>query len=151
MLLCESVGYPTILSLTPVATLGVAFFFFLQWLLLVTQMFWVCEKGETAWKNRPYAQCVLGEAVGITQLASTFSSPNRSSSVAERRFVAATISDIILVIAPLWILKDVRVSSGLRIRLIAIFSCSLMTTMAGLAHAILVLKLPGALEAIMGE
>ena len=64
---------------------------------------------------------------------------------------AETISDFILVVAPLWILRDVRVSSGLRIRLIAIFSCSMMTTMAGLAHAILVLKMPGALEAIMGE
>lgn len=53
--------------------------------------------------------------------------------------------------APLWILRDVRVSPGLRIRLIAIFSCSVMTTMAGIAHAVLVLRMPGALEAIMGE
>ena len=65
--------------------------------------------------------------------------------------VAATISDFILIIAPLWILRDVRISSGLRIRLFAIFSCSMMTTITGLAHAILILKMPGALEAIMGE
>ena len=65
--------------------------------------------------------------------------------------VAAAVSDFILVVAPLWILRDVRVSSGLRIRLIAIFSCSLMTTLVGLAHAILILKMPGALEAILGE
>lgn len=114
------------------ALLGVALFFFLQWVLLMTQMFWICEKSDPVWKNREYAQCVLGEAVGITQVATE------------------TISDFILVIAPLWILKDVRVSSGLRIRLIAIFSCSLMTTMAGVAHAVMVLKMPGALEAIMG-
>jgi len=65
--------------------------------------------------------------------------------------VAAAVSDFILVVAPLWILRDVRVSSALRIRLIAIFSCSLMTTSVGLAHAILILKMPGALEAILGE
>lgn len=64
---------------------------------------------------------------------------------------AETISDFILVIAPLWILRRVRVSLGLRIRLIAIFSCSMMTTVAGIVHAVMVLKMPGALEAIMGE
>jgi len=112
--------------------LGVAAFFFLQWIILFVQMFWVCEKGNSSWKEHDYAQCVLGEAVGITQV------------------VTETISDFILVIAPLWILRDVRLSSGLRIRLIVVFSCSMMTTMAGLAHAILVLKMPGALEAIMG-
>lgn len=112
--------------------LGVAGFFVLQWALLIAQMFWICEKTDPAWKNHEYAQCVLGEAVGITQVATE------------------TISDFILVIAPLWILKGVRVSSWLRIRLIAIFSCSMMTTIAGVIHAVMVLKKPGALEAVMG-
>ena len=67
------------------------------------------------------------------------------------RPVAATVSDFILILAPLWILRDVRVSSALRIRLIAIFSCSLMTTLVGLVHVILILKMPGALEAILGK
>ena len=78
-------------------------------------------------------------------------SPSRRPSLIEDHVVAETISDFILIIAPLWILRDVRLASGLRIRLIAVFSCSMMTTMVGLAHAILVLKMPGALEAIMGE
>ena len=65
--------------------------------------------------------------------------------------VAEITSDFILVVAPLWILRGVRVSSGLRIRLIAIFSCSIMTTIVGVVHAVFVLKMPGALEAIMGE
>ena len=76
---------------------------------------------------------------------------NYYSSRADGVLVAETISDTILVIAPLWILRGVRVTSGLRIRLIAIFSCSMMTTMVGVVHAVLVLKMPGALEAIMGE
>ena len=37
----------------------------------MTQMFWVCEKGSVSWKDREYVQCVLGDAVGITQVAST--------------------------------------------------------------------------------
>lgn len=53
-----------------VVTAGVAVFFFLQWILLVAQMFWVCGKGDTSWENHEYAQCVLGEAVGITQVTS---------------------------------------------------------------------------------
>lgn len=93
-----------------------------------------------AWKSRRYhssSECVL--------LRPT------NSFLTEHHLAAETISDVILVISPLWILRDVRMSSGLRIRLIAIFSCSLMTTMVGLAHVVLILKMPGALEAIMGE
>ena len=80
-----------------------------------------------------------------------FVSLGHHSSVIERYPVAHTISDFILIIAPLWILRDVRVSPGLRTRLIAIFSCSAVTGLTGVAHAVLVLKHPGALEAIMGE
>ena len=113
-------------------------------------MFWVCEKGDNSWKNREYVQCVLGEAVAITQLTSVSCSSDPIFLLLNH-IAAETISDLILVVAPLWILRDVRISSGLRIRLIAIFSCSLMTTLVGLVHAILILKMPGALEAIMGE
>lgn len=65
--------------------------------------------------------------------------------------VAETVSDFILVIAPLWILRGVRLPPALRIRLVAIFSCSMMTTVFGIAHAVLVLEMPGAMEAVMGE
>jgi len=112
--------------------LGVAVFFFLEWILLITQMFWVCGKEDVQWENSPYAQCVLGDAVAITRLT------------------AEIISDSILVISPLWIIRDVRLSSGLRTRLIAIFSSSMMTTLVGLAHVVLIIKMPGALEAILG-
>ena len=43
---------------------------FLQWLLLMVQMFWVCEKGDTAWKEAPFALCPLGIRVAITQAVS---------------------------------------------------------------------------------
>ena len=126
---------------------------FFQWVLLMTQMFWVCEKGDTTWKQAPFALCPLGLHVAITQAVSEYSlsrfSVNPclnfgSSSLAE------TFSDILLIVAPLWILRNVRVTSAVRFRLISVFACSLATTIAALAHAILVIRLPGTWEAIIG-
>jgi hypothetical protein len=64
--------------------------------------------------------------------------------------LAETFSDLLLVVAPLWILRNVRVSSAVRFRLISVFTCSIATTLAALAHAILVIRLPGTWEAIIG-
>jgi len=52
--------------------LVVALVLLLQWLLLVVQMFWVCEKGNTAWKKAPFALCPLGLHVAITQAVSEY-------------------------------------------------------------------------------
>lgn len=52
--------------------LVVALVIFLQWLLLMVQMFWVCEKGDTAWKEAPFALCPLGLDVAITQAVSEY-------------------------------------------------------------------------------
>jgi hypothetical protein len=112
--------------------LVIAVVILLQWILLMVQMFWVCEKGDTAWKEAPFALCPLGLHVAITQA------------------VTETFSDILLIVAPLWILRNVRVTSAVRFRLISVFTCSLATTFAALAHAILVIRLPGIWEAIVG-
>jgi hypothetical protein len=53
--------------------LGIALVIFLQWLLLVAQMFWVCEKGDTSWKDAPFALCPLGLKVAVTQAVSEYS------------------------------------------------------------------------------
>jgi len=53
--------------------LVVAILMFLQWILLVVQMFWVCERGDTAWKEAPFALCPLGLHVAITQAVSKYS------------------------------------------------------------------------------
>ena len=50
--------------------LVVAFVIFFQWALLMVQMFWVCEKGNTSWKDAPFALCPLGPHVAITQVVS---------------------------------------------------------------------------------
>lgn len=65
-------------------------------------------------------------------------------------FAAGTFSDILLIVAPLWILRNVRVTSAVRFRLISVFTCSIATTIAALAHAVLVIHLPGTWEAIIG-
>ena len=55
--------------------LVVALVIFLQWFLLMVQMFWVCEKGNTAWKDAPFALCPLGLHVAITQAVSEYKFP----------------------------------------------------------------------------
>jgi hypothetical protein len=130
--------------------LVIAVVIFLQWVLLMVQMFWVCEKVETAWKNSDKL-CALGPHVAITQVVSKcplvcFRIDNCLSSL-----LAETFSDFLLIVAPLWILRNVRVSSAVRFRLISVFACSLATTIAALAHAIMVIRLPGDLEAIVGS
>lgn len=50
----------------------IAIVIFLQWVLLMVQMFWVCEKGDTAWKQAPFALCPLGLHVAITQAVSKY-------------------------------------------------------------------------------
>lgn len=64
--------------------------------------------------------------------------------------LAETFSDIPLIIAPLWILQNVRLPSAVRFRLVSVFACSLITTIAALAHAALVVRDPGVWEAIVG-
>lgn len=64
--------------------------------------------------------------------------------------LAGTFSDILLIVAPLWILRNVRVTSAVRFRLISVFACSMATTIAALAHAILLIRVPGTWEATIG-
>jgi len=52
--------------------LVVAIVLFLQWVLLMVQLFWVCEKGDTAWKEAPFALCPIGLRVAITQVVSEY-------------------------------------------------------------------------------
>lgn len=54
-----------------------------------------------------------------------------------------------LVFSPLWLLRKVNVNRGLRFRLLSAFFVSIATTIAAVAHAILVIALPGAYEVIV--
>jgi len=135
--------------------LVVAVVMLLQWVLLMVQMFWVCEKGDTSWKEAPFALCPLGLHVAITQAVSEY--PHcRLLFISVQPLLpfpsptAETFSDVLLIVAPLWVLRDVRVTSAVRFRLISVFTCSLATTLAALAHAVLVIRVPGVWEAIVG-
>ena len=55
-----------------------------------------------------------------------------------------------MIVAPLWILRVVRVTSAVRFRLISVFTCSILTSVVGLAHAVLVIREPGVWEAMIG-
>ena len=54
-----------------------------------------------------------------------------------------------MIVAPLWIIRYVLITSGARLRLISVFACSLITTVVALVHAILVIRFPGVWEAII--
>lgn len=49
---------------------GSAWFFVLEWLVLIIQIFWVCEITSTEWKRTEGGLCILGNAVAVTEVLS---------------------------------------------------------------------------------
>ncbi|KAJ7746744.1 hypothetical protein DFH07DRAFT_924236 [Mycena maculata] len=99
--------------------LGVAFVFLGTCLILIAQLFWTCEP-KPQWKDDATPQCPLGRQVVIFQL------------------ISDVVSDTSLLVAPLqllWHLED----RSLRRRLCVIFSTCIVTTIASLVHAVLIL------------
>ncbi|KAJ7205100.1 hypothetical protein B0H12DRAFT_1160677 [Mycena haematopus] len=86
-------------------------------LLLLAQLFWVCES-RTQWKNLPNPQCGLPQQVAI---------------------FTDIISDAILLFAP-WPLFRSLVDKSLGHKLTIIFSTCLATTFVSLSHATFILK-----------
>ncbi|KAF7358622.1 hypothetical protein MSAN_01200900 [Mycena sanguinolenta] len=86
-------------------------------LLLVAQVFWVCEsRARSSWKSRPDPECGLPRQVAIFQ------------------FVADVTSDAILLFAP-WPLFRSLVDKSLARKLTVIFSVSVATTILSIVHA----------------
>ncbi|KAG6817378.1 hypothetical protein H0H87_009565 [Tephrocybe sp. NHM501043] len=50
---------------------GFAASFLVVWVILFSQVFWVCE-AEPEWKDTPAPQCALGRNVAIAQLISAW-------------------------------------------------------------------------------
>ncbi|KAJ7132185.1 hypothetical protein C8R44DRAFT_698538 [Mycena epipterygia] len=99
--------------------LGVAFVFLGACIILIAQLFWICERNPQ-WKNGATPQCPLGRQVVIFQL------------------ISDVVSDTLLIVAPLqllWHLED----KGLRRRLCIIFSTCIVTTIVSLVHAAMIL------------
>ncbi|KIJ55668.1 hypothetical protein M422DRAFT_139424, partial [Sphaerobolus stellatus SS14] len=101
----------------------VAFLFMGVCVLLICQLFWVCEL-LSGWKDISSPQCALNKQVAISQLVSDL------------------IADLILILTPLKILSELR-NKQLRLRLMSIFSTCIVTTMVSLIHAIYILNSGG--------
>jgi len=99
--------------------LFVAAIFALTVVLLVGQVFWVCES-NAAWKRLSIPQCPLDTQVAVCQL------------------VADVVSDIVLMVAPLKLFRDI-LNKGLRRRLILIFSASIVITVVSSVHVFYIL------------
>ncbi|KIK65867.1 hypothetical protein GYMLUDRAFT_55790 [Collybiopsis luxurians FD-317 M1] len=100
-------------------------YFILAMLVLVAQVFWVCEpqNRHNHWKDSPSPQCVLGENVAITQVTTD------------------AIADFILVAVPLFLLRYLKSedAKGQRLRLSVSFVVGGLTTFVSIVHAVYLL------------
>ncbi|KAJ7651147.1 hypothetical protein FB45DRAFT_820627 [Roridomyces roridus] len=102
----------------------VAVGFGITWAVLFAQTFWVCE-AEPGWKQSKGGQCALGESVAITQV------------------ITDVISDAILIVAPLKLIYRVRLERSLKLRLMAVFATTAITTAVSIYHAYIVFRFGG--------
>ncbi|KAJ8089742.1 hypothetical protein PM082_015010 [Marasmius tenuissimus] len=91
-------------------------------MLLVCQLFWVCEPGNatTRWKEMENPKCNLTKQVAILQVA------------------ADSVSDSVLVFIPIRLIQTIS-SHSLRRRLAWIFSTGFITTAVSIPHATFIL------------
>ncbi|RDB24735.1 hypothetical protein Hypma_007658 [Hypsizygus marmoreus] len=108
--------------------LFVAALFFITTVVLVTQLFWVCEP-EPGWKLEDSPQCVLTRQVVVLQI------------------VTDVLADAILITAPLRLLRNLS-DRKLRRRLTVIFSTCLITTVVSIVHAAFIFLRAGPQEVI---
>ncbi|KAG1770339.1 hypothetical protein EV702DRAFT_1140027 [Suillus placidus] len=103
--------------------------FVIAWAILFAQVWWTCES-EPSWKTQPRPQCDLGRNVAIAQI------------------ITDVFGDAILILAPFRLIYKVRLTKAQKIRILAIFSTSAITSIVSLAHAYYVLTAGGLKEAV---
>ncbi|KAK7471170.1 hypothetical protein VKT23_002581 [Stygiomarasmius scandens] len=101
--------------------------FLVTWAILDAQVWWTCER-QPGWKDREIAQCMLGKDVAIAQL------------------ITDCLADLILIIAPVYLLSTLSTMRALRIRLMLVFSSTIFTTIFSLVHAYAILHDLGYME-----
>ncbi|THU89974.1 hypothetical protein K435DRAFT_276802 [Dendrothele bispora CBS 962.96] len=101
--------------------------FLITWAILDAQVWWTCEN-QPGWKDREIVQCMLGKDVAIAQL------------------ITDCLADLILIIAPIYLLSTLTTMRALRIRLMIVFSSTIFTTIFSLVHAYAILKDLGYME-----
>ncbi|KAF8164765.1 hypothetical protein B0H34DRAFT_670777 [Crassisporium funariophilum] len=107
--------------------------FVVLWLILFSQIWWVCE-GNPNWKKSNNPQCPLGIDVAVAQV------------------ITDVACDAILILAPLRLAWKTNLSRAQKIRIMAIFSTTFITTAISMNHVYFVLKtggLPEALAAVL--
>ncbi|KAK7047687.1 hypothetical protein VNI00_006455 [Paramarasmius palmivorus] len=113
------------------------------WAVLFAQVFWTCE-GEPNWKNEPTPQCSLGTDVAIAQLISEC-----CIFCGVRPFIttpADCIFDLLLIVSPAYLLSYIKNRKTLKIRLVAIFSSTILVTIFSIVHSYMILKDYGKME-----
>ncbi|KAG2048141.1 hypothetical protein BDR06DRAFT_984915 [Suillus hirtellus] len=103
--------------------------FVILWAVLSVQVLWTCED-ETGWKTEPRPQCNLGKNVAIAQI------------------ITDVFGDTVLILAPFRLIYKVRLTKAQKIRILAIFSTSTITTVVSLVHAYYILSDEGLKEAM---
>ncbi|KDR74311.1 hypothetical protein GALMADRAFT_211910 [Galerina marginata CBS 339.88] len=103
--------------------------FLITYLVLFAQIWWVCED-NAVWKTSFNPQCPLGLNVAIAQV------------------ITDVVSDAILILAPVRLVWKTKLSAAQKVRVMAIFSTTLITTAVSLNHAYFVLKWGGLQEAL---
>ncbi|KAF8662797.1 hypothetical protein AX16_001081 [Volvariella volvacea WC 439] len=95
--------------------------FFLTWMGLLFHKVGICAK-TTEWHYNRAVQCYLGSTVGIVTL------------------VTDVVSDALLIIVPLNMLRRVRLPKGQQRLLLALFSSSVFSSLAGVVYAVFVFR-----------
>ncbi|KAF8816527.1 hypothetical protein BYT27DRAFT_7127747 [Phlegmacium glaucopus] len=103
--------------------------FVIIWLILFAQIWWVCENKQE-WKKSNAPQCPIGLEVAVAQV------------------ITDIACDAILIFAPLRLVWKTRLSRAQKIRLMSLFSTTIITTIVSMNHAYFVLKTGGLPEAL---
>ncbi|KIK65843.1 hypothetical protein GYMLUDRAFT_55777 [Collybiopsis luxurians FD-317 M1] len=119
--------------------------FVLAMLILVAQVFWVCEfrNRQDHWKEEPFPQCIGEESITITQVTSLVSLLFNSYQHPDYGFLcpADAFADIVLVASPLFLLRHLKSkdTKSLRLRLSASFIVGGLTTFVSIVRAVFAL------------
>ncbi|KAG2107534.1 hypothetical protein BD769DRAFT_1612246 [Suillus cothurnatus] len=103
--------------------------FGIVWTLLFSQVWWVCET-KLHWKTQLHPQCDLGRGVAIAQI------------------ITDVLGDFVLIFAPFCLIYRVRLSTGQKVRVLSVFSASVITTVVSLTHAYYIFSGGGLKEAM---
>ena len=124
----------------------VAASFVVMYCVLFAQIFWVCET-QPDWKNQTLPQCALGRNVAIAQvICKSIFTIYSFVMVHLCRVSGDVLSDTFIIVAPIRLVYRVSLSRSQKIRLVAIFSTTIVTTIVSLNHAAFVITVGGLKE-----